>query len=40
MEYEIISRLNKSMIGDKYTFSPQTLNSVTSVVNFSKEFAE
>ena len=35
MEYDTISRLYKSITGDKYTLSSHTLNSVTSVVNFS-----
>ena len=38
IEYDTISRLYKSITGDKYTLSSHTLNSVTSVVSFSKGF--
>ena len=33
--YETISRLYRSIIGDKYSFRLLTLNSVTSVTHFS-----
>ena len=39
IEYETISRLYKSITGDKYTLSLHTLNSVTSVVSFSNGLA-
>ena len=38
IEYDTISRLYKSITGDKYTLSLHTLNSVTSVASFSKGF--
>ena len=33
--YATISLLNRSMIGERYSFCPPTLNSVTSVTHFS-----
>ena len=35
IEYDIISLLYKSITGERYTLSSQTLNCVTSVVSFS-----